>query len=845
MPDSAASVGYRFGRFELQPDERRLLAAGFPVRVGPHAFDLLIALVERSGRLVTKDELLERVWPKVIVEENTLQAHISALRKILGSDAIATISRRGYRFTPEVTPVGATATTPTPKPRHNLPHQVTSFIGREKEVAELERLLSTTRLLLLTGAGGCGKTRLAVHLAANVVQGYPDGCWLVELAALADPGLVPQKVANVLGIKEQSSKSLTESLTEYLAPRHLLLVLDNAEHVLEDGAQLADVLLRNCAHLVILVTSRERLGIAGELTYRVPSLSVPDASRDVTPEQIAAYESARLFIERARLQQPHFGVTTRNAAALASICRRLDGIALAIELAAPRVRSMSMEELSRHLDQRFGLLTGGSRTALPRHRTLRSLIDWSYDLLSDADKTMLRRVSIFSGGWTLEAAEQVCSDDGEEREALDLLTSLVDKNLVLAEAHDGATRYGLLETVRHYARDRLREVDQEAHLRRRRFAYFLKIAEEAKREELGANHQAWLDRLETERDNLRAALSRSAAVGDAAGGLRLAVAISGFWVFRGYYAEGRAWFSSLLAAAPEGHDAAARARALRGAGRLAQSQGDYSAAKALRQEGLAIWKELGDRQGIAQSLASLGTIAQSQGDYPAAQALFKEALAIRRELGDPHGIVASLNSLGHSAVEQGDYPAARVLLEEGLAISRELGHWYVSDALYHLGTAAYFQGDYPGARARLEESLTIRRALGHRAGIAGALAALGIIAHDQGDDPTAEALLKEAVTINWELGDRRGISESMEAFAGVTFALTGPSRAARVWGGAERLREEIGAPITPAQRSWYDRHVAAARAALGDDIAFNLAWQEGRAMNVEHAVRYALDTGGS
>jgi non-specific serine/threonine protein kinase len=507
---------------------------------------------------------------------------------------------------------------------------------------------------------------------------------------------------------------------------------------------------------------------------------------------------------------------------------------------------MSVEEVNRRLDQRFGLLTGGSRTALPRQRTLRSMIDWSYDLLSDAEQALLYRVSVFSGGWTLEAAEQVCIGEGVDNiDSLDLLTSLADKNLVVADEQDGPTRYRLLETLRHYALERLRASDEEARWRSRHLAYFLALAEEAEPLLHGSDQQAWFDRLEAEHDNLRSALSwSSAAGGDPAGGLRLAGAISWFWLVRGHFAEGRGWLSVLLAAAPERQDAAARARALRGAGRLAVHQGEHSAAKALRQEGLAIWKQLGNREGIVQSLASLGTIAQMQGDYAAAQALHQEALAMRRELGDRHGILRSLISLGHSAVEQGNYPDARVLLEEALAISRELDDWLeIAETLYHLGTVAYFQGDYLAANARLEQSLAIRRERGFRHGIAATLTALGLVAHDKRDYPNAQTLLKEALAIQRELGDRRSISESLEGFAAVAFALTGPESAARIWGRAERLREEIGAPIAPAQRPWYDRQVAAARAVLGDDAAFDLAWQEGREMKSDQAVRYALGIG--
>jgi predicted ATPase/DNA-binding winged helix-turn-helix (wHTH) protein len=830
---------YRFDRFELQPDKRRLLASGAPVDVGSRAFDLLVTLVERDGQLVTKDELFECVWPKVIVEENTLQAQVSALRKILGPEAIATISGRGYRFALEITGGGAESVVP----KHNLPQQLTSFIGREREIAHIKEHLGTTRLVTLIGAGGCGKTRLAMQVAADLLQSYPDGIWLVELAALTQAGLVPQTVANVLGLKEQPGRGLAQTINEYLASKRLLLVLDNAEHLLAACAQLADAVLRQCAQVVILATSRERLGIAGELTYRVPSLSVPDPRRKATLEELSAYESARLFIERARLSRPHFTITAENAPALASVCYRLDGIPLAIELAAPRVRSMSLEEVKRRLDQSFGLLTGGPRTALPRQRTLRSTIDWSYDLLSDAEQALLCRLAVFSGGWTLEAAEQVCIGERVDSiEVLDLLTSLADKNLVVADEQDGPTRYRLLETVRHYGLERLREHDEEAHWRGRHLAYFLVLAE-ADPQQQGSDRTDWLDRLEIEHDNVRSALAwSSAAVADAAGGLRLAGAISWFWLVRGYWAEGRTWFSAVLAATPRAQDGAARATALRGAGRLATSQGDYSAAKALRQEGLAIWKELGNREGIAQSVASLGTIAQMQGDYPAAEALFKEALAIRRELGDRLGIVLSLISLGHSACEQGAYPTARVLLEESLAISRELGAWLsFAETLYHLGTVAYFEGDYSAAQTRLEESLAVRRERGFQQGIAAALGALGLVAHDKGDYPKARTLLNEALAIYWELGARQGLSETLEASAAVAFALTGPERAARIWGCAERLRDQIGAPMAPSARSWYNRHVTGARAALGDDVAFELAWQQGRVMNLEQAVQYALN----
>jgi predicted ATPase len=727
-----------------------------------------------------------------------------ALRKILGADAIATTPGHGYRFTLELTYVGADSPASAVTPRHHLRQQLTSFIGREKEIAEIKTLLGRTRLLTLTGSGGCGKTRLALQVAAGLLDSYPDGIWLVELASVADPGLVPQTVASIIGVNEEPGKSLTQRVTEHLASRHLLLVLDNTEHLLAACAQLDDALLRQCPQVILLVTSREKLGMAGESTYRVPGMTLPDPERNATAANLAQYESVLLFTERARLDLPHFAVTNNNAPALASVCYRLDGIPLAIELAAARARSMSVEGMSQRLDQCFRLLTGGSRMAPRRQQTLRALIDWSYDLLSDAEKTLLWRVSIFSGGWTLEAVEQVCVGEGiADWEVLDLLTSLADKNLLLAEEREGATRYRLLETVRQYARERVQEPGEEARWHGRHLTYFLALAEEAEPLLIGADQRAWLDRLETENDNLRAAMAWAAASGgDAVAGLRLAGALWRFWYFRGYLSEGRGWLSRLLAAAPRGQAAAARAKALIWAGTLATYQGDYPAARALCEEGLALQRELGDRLGIANALSNLGGLATLQGDYPVGRALLEESLAIRRQLGDQWGISTSLGLLGSAALDQGDYPLARALHEESLTIKRELRHRYgMALELHYLGAVTQEQSESRSARSLFEESLAIRR----------------------------------------ELGDRLGIAESLEGLASGVSAMGRPDRAARIWGGAERLREEIGCPVKGNERLRYDRHVAAARAALADDAAFELTWQEGRAMTLDRVVEDATE----
>jgi len=804
MAAPGASVRYRFQRFELQPDERRVLASGEHVHLGPHAFDVLVALVERSGYLVTKDDLLRRVWGKVVVGDNTLQAHISALRKVLGADSIATVSGRGYRFTLEVTQVRVAAQAPAEAQKHNLPHDLTSFIGRETELAELARLLDRARLLTLTGAGGCGKTRLAIQLARQQTPAYPDGAWLVELAALNDAALLPQAIANVLGIKEKAGARLIDSVVEHLAPRAVLLVLDNAEHLIEACAKLAESLLQRCARLVVVVTSRERLAITGEQSYRVPSLSVPDEQDDLSPESIAACESARLFIDRARLQRADFAITAQNCAAIASICRRLDGIALALELVAARVRTLSAEQLSLGLDQRFELLTEGSRTALPRHRTLRALIDWSHDLLDDAEKAMLRRVSVFSGGWTLDAVTQVCrGDDARDAQIREVLASLVDKSLISAEVAEDAVRYALLETVREYALGRLKESGEEERVRRAHLACYVAVVEDVLTKLKGAQQQAGLDRLEAEHDNLRAALTLCLMPGeDAAAGLRLVGTLAWFWAVRGYLGEGRDWLERMLAATESLPPTSLRGRALVGAGVIVAQLGDDAAAKRLYEDGLATYRAVGDRSGVGYALRSLSNVAFAQADYATARTLCEESLAIAREMDDRHAIAGLLGAIGEAASRLGDYAAARPLLEECLAMARASGD-------------------------RLTAGWTLGR--------------LGVVVYAEKDYSAARELLVEALTILHELSDRWGTASALESLAPIVLELAGPGPAARIWGAAERLREEIGGVLPPADRRHYDVQVSAARAALGDDAAFDLAWREGRSLTLDEAARYATE----
>ncbi|HYM70819.1 MAG TPA: AAA family ATPase, partial [bacterium] len=520
-----------------------------------------------------------------------------------------------------------------PAERHNLPQELSSFVGRDQERAEIVQLLSTARLLTLTGTGGCGKTRLALRVAAEVVPRYPDGVWLVELAALTDPGLVLQTVASTLGVREVPGRPWLSSLTDALRDRTMLLVIDNCEHVIDACAHVIDAILGACPGVGVLATSREPLRIAGERTWRVPSLSLVGSGATVTAEAAAASEAVRLFTDRAAAVQPAFAVTSQNAGAVLEVCRRLDGIPLAIELAAARVAALPVSEIARRLGDQLSLLNQGSRTALPRHRTLQAVMDWGYHLLSEGEQALLRRLAVFAGGWTLEAAEAVCPGRGEAPLAvLDLLTQLVLKSLVLMDEQDASVRYRFLETVRQYSAARLREWSEEPAVRDRHLDWFLALSERAAPEMVGSTQAAWFDRLEAEHDNLRAALEWALQCGRAEAGLRLIGAAWRFWFVRGYFAEGRGWLESLLRAG-ESTPAAVRADALNAAGNLAVfGQGDYAAGRRFYERGLALWKQTGDGRGVARILGNLAFVAAGEGDPVAERALLDESLALRREL---------------------------------------------------------------------------------------------------------------------------------------------------------------------------------------------------------------------
>ena len=751
----------------------------------------------------------------------------------------------------------------------NLPIQLTSFIGREAEIAEVKRLLSLSRLLTLTGSGGCGKTRLALQVAADLLKEFSDGVWLVELASLSDHASLPQVLASALGVSEQRGRPLMTTISDYLQSKHILLVLDNCEHLIEACATLADGLLKVCPRLQILATSQEVMGIAGETACRVPSLSLPNPEHlgSLEASDLKRYESVLLFIDRAVAALPDFTVTERNAPLVTHICQRLDGIPLAIELAAARVKALGVEDIANLLDDRFRLLTSGSRTALPRQQTLRAAMDWSYDLLGEAEQMLLSRLSAFAGGWTLAAAEAVARD--AEMDILDLTMRLVDKSLVVVEESergDGVeeTRYHLLETIRHYGWEKLKEAGVESELGKRHGDWFLALAERAELEIRGPNQVMWLDRLEREHDNLRAALEWSnGEEGDSEVTLRLAGALWWFWYVRGYFSEGFGWLGESLseekisaaedkassrdddASSEVGATTLVRARVLYRAGSLAWYQGDYERAQSLCEESLDLLRQLEDKGGIASSLIILGLVTASQGDYERAVAMCEESLSLLRELGDKWSIASALFILGEVLVRyQEDFERTTDLCQESLGLFRELGdRWGIANALRVLAVVVGYQGDYGRAMELCGESLSLLRELGDKGGgIANSLRILGRVAYYQGDYARALELYKESLILLRELGDKAGIAECLEGLVGVAVAGEKPERAAKLSGAAEALRQAIGALPMPSDRAEYDRSVAKAGSQLGNE-RYQAAWAEGKAMTLEQAIEYALTIG--
>lgn len=683
----------------------------------------------------------------------------------------------------------------------NLPISVTSFIGREKQLEEIGNLLNENQLLTLAGSGGTGKTRLALQASAEALERFKDGVWLVELASLADENLVPQTIAEVLHIKESPGADVRKNLVEQLRSKELLLLLDNCEHLLDAVRDVVESILRGCPKVKLFLTSREPLTIHGEQTYRVPSLSTPKDNKPANAQSALEYEAVRLFVERAISVKADFGLTAGNVSAVSSICRHLDGIPLAIELAAARVRALSIDQLEKRLDERFRLLTGGSRTSLPRQQTLRATIDWSFNLLNEQEQALLVGLSVFQGGFSLESVEAVCSGDGIERwQVLDLLTSLVDKSLVGFEDGNDEARYGLLETVREYAKDKLSDAGNLDQIRAKHLDYYLLFTETAETKLKGVEQPLWFRRLDGEYENIRAALDFSLTLSSPNEALSLCGYLWQYWWTRAMITEGQDWCNRALSKVKVDGSGIENARALNTAGRLAWLGSEFATAQENLEASLSLYRSYNAESGMAEALAGLGGVALHQSDYPTARKHHEESLALRRKIDDRQGIASSLNNLG---------------------------------------CVALFQGDLEDSRAYYEESAKLRREVGDRHGLSATLGNLACVVMDQGDLKTAHAYLTECFQIINEIADRNGAAYCLEAFAQLATKENDLARAVTLWSAVQKLRAESNSPRPQNEADQYAKDVASVRAQLGEE-AFLTAWEVGQSMSELQATDFAL-----
>jgi predicted ATPase/class 3 adenylate cyclase len=766
---------------------------------------------------------------------------------------------------------------------NNLPTQLTSFIGREKEILEVKQELDEHRLVTLIGSGGTGKTRLSLQVAVEVLEKFDHGVWFVELAALSDPNQIPQTILSALDISEQAGNPSIEILSEYLYEKNALIVLDNCEHLIEASAKVVNTLLNAAAGLKILASSREALGVNGEVSYPVPSLSLPDIKQLPVFEQLSQYEAVRLFIDRASLGSPHFDVDKDNAPFIAQVCFRLDGIPLAIELAAARVKVMSVEQISQRLDDRFRLLTGGARTSLPRQQTLRALIDWSYDLLSEDERLLLRRLSVFAGGWTLEAAEEVCDGDGiDPYEVLDLLSQLVNKSLVIVVngSKNKETRYRMLETIRQYAREKLMESGQSERLRDRHFDYYLKWARQAEEEFFGSRKLYWMIWLDSEWDNLRAAVEWSIETNPQEC-LDLVNCLAYFLSDNWHVSDMENWLSQLLLHLANSARTASRARALLHWAQaiiVGASHVEAASPHSLLEEALSIYQELGDKQGIALCTMQNGHFYAWQGEPHKGSPLLEEALnmfremddrpriaialrllgfslesykteakltymqesmALYRELGDVSGMIEVLKQLGAIELRRGHFETAHTWLDEAQSILQEhaasLG---ISKTVsYDVGDLAFYEGHYELAQKFYEECLAWAERVVSSVSIGYAKVRLGYLYLRRGELQKAAQNFHDALQLFRKTGNLYGIHFTLEGFAGQAVVESQWQKAALLY--AYTAKQTIGSR-PPVELVSVDRDLAAIRANLTENEFVSLQ-AEGSTMSQEQAIALVLE----
>jgi len=725
----------------------------------------------------------------------------------------------------------------------NLPDEPTPFIGREQEIERITALLRDPyiRMVTLTGPGGTGKTRLALQVGNTVLYDFRDGVFFVNLAPLTDPVLVPSAITQVLGVKEEVGKGMVESLTEHLIQKHLLLVLDNYEHLLA-AAPMVSTLLDACRELHVLVTSRIPLHLSREREHAVPALSIPDLRHLPGPRSLSHYESVALFVDRARAARDGFDITDENAPAVAEICSRLDGLALAIELAAARIKLFPPQALLQRLSSRLRLLTGGARDRPTRQQTLRNTIDWSYSLLSADEHVLFARLSAFAGGCTFEAAEAVCTPEGN-LDLLDLLASLVDKSLIRQEGQE-EPRFEMLETIREYAAEKLEERGDGEEMRARHARCFLQLAEEAEPELTGPQQGEWLARLEAELDNLRGALRQLIDRRMVTEALRLASALFRFWHQRAYWSEGRRWLEEGLAAAGETVLPQVRAAALWALAALSAESGERERAAILLEEALALYQDLEDRRGSARVLNGLGNVAFLQGQYEQATIYLEKSIALSRELGDAERLAISLANLSNVVLDTGDWTTAKERCQEALTNFQSTGNadgigWMLGS----LGLVALARDRLAEAEAMLEKSLAVSREAGTKPRIAFALENLGELALKQQRLEQSRDLLRESIRLARELGDVRVSIRLLGEIAAVAVAQGEAERAARLKGAEAELGKRRDIPTAPARRAESAAVVAESRSVLGEE-SFARAWERGRGMSLQEAIAFALEADG-
>jgi predicted ATPase/DNA-binding winged helix-turn-helix (wHTH) protein len=846
-PEYLNSRKYSFGEFVLDAGRATLFRSRREVKLRPKVYDALLYLLDHRGRLVGKEELNQALWPNASVTEDSLVQCLVELRRALGAgaqDVVKTVPRRGYIFTAPVSEDGV-ETNVSPASRH-IPLPRTPLIGRERELGAIKQALldHTIRLVTLTGMGGSGKTRLAVQAAAELEPEFESRVYFVSLASITNPDLVPTAAAESMGIHE-SGRPFRDLLKQHLRDNsgsRTVLILDNFEHLMA-ASPLVVELLEAAGALKVLVTSREALRVYGEHEFPVPPLALPDARQLESPDALLSNAAVALFAQRAAAVKPDFTISRDNARAVAEICSRVDGLPLAIELAAARVKMLPPHAMLARLESRLQLLTAGARDLPARQQTLRKTIDWSYDLLNESEQKLLRRMGVFSGSSTLEGAEAVCNtrmDLGAD--IFDVMASLVDKSLIV-QADDGRDEphFTMLETIREYCLERLGEEAEADAVRRAHAAYCLVLAEEGNPDLNESERAAWLARCEVEHDNFRVALDWLFHTDSLEWAFRLCFALFRFWDMREHFAEGRARLETVRRLSGSKY-AKERAKASHYLAALMNSQGDFLASAHMAEQGLWIYRDLKDDWGVAISLNALAIGTRERGDYAKSQSLFEEALACWRSLGDRVAIARCLNNLANVVKARANYGRARALLQEAAHIFADLGDrsgaaWSLSQQ----GDVAREQGDLPAARNGYERALAAFREAGDWWGVARSLTDLGHVACELQDHATARATYTEGLDIFNNLGHKRGIALALEGFACSAWAMGDAARALSIAAAAARVRQQIGSPLSPMEQWKFDQGLRAAWGAV-EETEGKAAWERGWAMSLGDAIQFARST---